>query len=308
MNLHHRPYSSELGDFERVFKFLVHDYADRQQQFTWLASRFGDWKYGLWDYRKYFPPFFPRNAHLWLDEFHELKGFVISEAGDASFMVFTRRGFASLANEMLDWVCMNWRGRANTLKTEVHEYQGLYSDMLESHGFRKVDEACATYQYDLSNDWRQPALPPGYRIVDMLENPDWAGKRRLQVNAFRNEADISELDLLAYEYSRDCPCYDAAFDLSVVDAEGNHLSACVGFLDHENRIAEVERVCTHGLYRRRGLAEAVIRACFERLKDAGYQHAYIQVYSTDANSLYSRLGASRTKRWHLYELTNGLGI
>ncbi|HEY3291659.1 MAG TPA: hypothetical protein VGK87_16120, partial [Anaerolineae bacterium] len=147
MKLHHRPYNCEQGDFERIFRFLVQDYADRQHQFTWLPSRFGDWKYGLWDYRKYFPSFFPRNAELWLDEFRELKGFVISESGDATFMVFTQRGYASLANEMLDWVCANWRARGDTLKTEVHEFQGWYSDMLESHGFRKVDEAGATYQY-----------------------------------------------------------------------------------------------------------------------------------------------------------------
>ncbi|HEY3291359.1 MAG TPA: GNAT family N-acetyltransferase, partial [Anaerolineae bacterium] len=82
------------------------------------------------------------------------------------------------------------------------------------------------------------------------------------------------------------------------------VSSCVGFLDHKNRIAEVERVCTHGLYRRRGLAEAVIRACLERLKEAGYEFAYIQGYSPDANSLYSRLGPSRSKRWHIYELSD----
>ena len=302
MLTHHRPYDSARGDFERIWKFMVRHYADQQDHFTWLVSRFGDWKYGLWSSQKHFPMYHRNNAELWVDEFDDLKGLAICENGDNNFTVFHKSGYGLLDGGILDWVIAQWGTRSATLKTEVHEYQQDFLPVLAARSFTCRGGIGGQYQYALRDELqRDIRLPAGYRIVDMSENGDYIGKRRLQVNAFRNLNDVSETDLLDYEYSRECPSYDATFDLSVITPDGMHVSSCVGFLDVENRIAEVERVCTHSEYRRKGLAEAVIRACFVRLKEVGIQFAYIQGYSEEASSLYARLGAVKEKRWMLYE-------
>ncbi|MCL5998111.1 MAG: GNAT family N-acetyltransferase [Chloroflexi bacterium] len=303
MRIHNRSYEEMLGDFERIWRFLLQDYAYRKDQFIWLFSRFGDWKYGLWNRRKYFPSFYRKNAQLWLNDFQELEGFVISEEGDHGFTLFTRRGYEHITGEMLDWVVNHWANRGGALRTEVHEYQDQYMDVLGAHSFANKGYIATTRQYDLRGNVRQDVeLSEGYRIVDMAVNHDYESKQRVAKNAFRGEDGISEIELLTYEYARECPCYQPAFDLSAIDPVGVHASSCVGFVDYENRVSEVEKVCTHSSYRRQHLAEAVIKACFVRLKAAGFEYAYITGYSHEANALYEKLGPVKRKEWSLYEV------
>ncbi|RPJ19362.1 MAG: hypothetical protein EHM33_30395 [Chloroflexi bacterium] len=59
---------------------------------------------------------------------------------------------------------------------------------------------------------------------------------------------------------------------------------------------------THDQYRRLGLAEAVTRECFQRLKRHGTSWAYITGYGPGANALYEKLGSIKQKQWFHYEL------
>jgi ribosomal protein S18 acetylase RimI-like enzyme len=76
----------------------------------------------------------------------------------------------------------------------------------------------------------------------------------------------------------------------------------VGFNDLAYGVAEIEKVCTHHQYRRQGLAEAVIRECFQRLKKREIERAYITGYSGEANGLYEKLEPCKHKQWFHYEL------
>ena len=303
MQTYNRPYDEAQDDFARIWKFLIEDYAYRRDKFIWLFSRFGDWKYGLWNYKKHFPSFYRKNAQLWLNPFHELEGFVISEEGDNTFMLFTRQGYEHLTGEMLDWVVSQWPDRGQTLRTEIHEYQGRTMDILSKHGFQNKGPIAMTRQYDLTGNIDcEVTLDREYHIEDIATNPDYMGHMLLSKDAWSNQDSVSEAEMLTYEYARECPCYNPAFDLSVVNSAGVHLSSCVGFVDYQNRVSEVEKVCTHNQYRRRGLAQAVILECFRRLKVEGFECAYITGYSDKAIDLYGKLKASRQKQWFLYEL------
>lgn len=116
---------------------------------------------------------------------------------------------------------------------------------------------------------------------------------------------MSDFERLRFEYSRENPAYDPAFDLSVLTADGTHVSGCVGFTDWVNGVAEVEKVCTHNQFRRQGLGEAVIRACFQRLRQRGIRRAYITGYSSTANALYQKIGPCWQKQWFHYMLGAG---
>lgn len=309
MQTTNRPYDDMQGDFERIWKFLISDYACRKDKFIWLFSRFGDWKYGLWNDKKHFPNFYRKNAQLWLSPFQELEGFVISEEGDSTFMLFTRHGYEHLTDEMLDWVVTHWSDRGPTLRTEIHEYQERTMDVLAAHGFENKGTIAVTRQYDLTCDIeRVVELDSEFQIVDIASNQNYAARMCLVKNGAANQDTVSEMDLLTYEYARECPCYNPAFDLSVITNDGEHISTCTGFVDYENRVVEVERVRTHNQYRRRRLAQAVILECLRRVKAAGFECAYITGYSDEAIDLYGKLGAIRQKRWFLYELPMGTAL
>jgi GNAT superfamily N-acetyltransferase len=297
-----RPYDETRHDFDNMWQFVRQDYADRQENFIWLFSRLGDWKYGLWNEKKNSPTFFRDHAQLWVDDFEQLRGFVLSEDGSNIFFILTAQGYDSLDAEILDWTLQHWGPRYPSLKTEVHEYQAEALAALEKRGFHSLGEAAITREYDLrSKESEIVRLPSGYRIVNMADNGDYRSKGLLYKNGFQDEDQISDLDLLRFTHSRQSPAYDAHFDFSVVTPEGVHVATCVGFNDPDYRVAEVEKVCTHNRYRRLGLAEAVIRECFQRLRGHGIEKAYITGYSGEANGLYEKLGPCKRKRWFHYE-------
>jgi ribosomal protein S18 acetylase RimI-like enzyme len=148
----------------------------------------------------------------------------------------------------------------------------------------------------------QPALEEGFQFVDMATHFDPLGLAKLKTNAFRGQDEVSSLDLLAHEYVRESPIYRPEFDMAIVNAQGEYVAGCEAFIDTENQMAEVERVCTHSAYRRRGLAQAVIQACFHRLRRHGIPTAYITGMSKGAISLYGRLAYAKEIRRVGYQL------
>ena len=303
MKPYHRPFNNHGNDFEKLWRFLQQDYGHKQERFVWHSSRLGDWKYGLWSEQKYVPSFFRRHAELWVDAFDQILGFVLSEDGEEVFFMFALQGYEYLYADMLDWTVQNWASRFPKLLTEVHEYQAEVLAILESRGFRSQGVVATTRQYDLlSKEAELIQLPASFRIMDMRENGDFYNKSLLYKAGFGDEDHVTDFELLRFEYSRENPAYDPRFDFSVVTPEGVHAAGCVGFHDPVQGIAEVEKVCTHYRYRRQGLAEAVIKECFQRLKKAGMKQAYITGYSERANALYQKLGPCWQKQWFHYEL------
>ena len=74
--------------------------------------------------------------------------------------------------------------------------------------------------------------------------------------------------------------------------------------DHVNGLlaADIERVCTHSSFRKRGFARAVIQECLDRLRDMGMRSAYITGYSSEAIALYGSLGALDEQQSFIYEM------
>jgi hypothetical protein len=302
MKFYNRPFDDGRNDFKKLWDFLVADYANRKDNFIWSLGRLTDWKYGLWHEKKFIPTFLRKNAQLWLNFFDEPVGFAISEEGDNMFFIMTACGYEFLYDEILCWVLENWGGRGQELVTEVHEFQETALRVLREKGFVTDGKCATTRMYPLRNRCSDYMLCEGFTITDMTRNRDYKGKRLMQANAFRNVNTVSELDLLAYEYNRESPVYEPYYDLSVIDEAGRHASGCLAFVDYANGYAEVERVCTHSDFRRKGLCEAVIRECFSRLKVNGIEYAYITGYSSEANGLYEKLSPVKRKSWFHYKL------
>ncbi len=309
MRVHNRPFDAYQNDFTKMYRFLQQDYVHKQDRFIWLFSRLGDWFYGLYSERKLIPTFFSENAQLWNDNLGELLGFVLSEDGGNIFYIFTMQRYEYLYTEILEWTLLNWQARSPSLLTEVHEYQDSALAALTRRGFQSKGEVAVTRQYDVSACAAvpPPVLPVGYTIVDKQVKPDFPAKAALYKDGFSNTDKVTWLDIAAEVYAHQSPAYDPYLDLSVADEQGKHLSGCVGFVDPQHGVAEIEKVCTRSHYRRQGLAEAVIRECFRRLSERGIPAAYITGYSGEANSLYEKMGPCKHKRWYHYEWSGQAG-
>ena len=303
MRVYNRDFCDNGNDYEKMWEFLINDYTDKEDGFIWTTGRLGDWKYGYWNESKCFPRFQRENARLWFNDFNVLVGFVISENGENDFTVFAKRGCEYLFAEMLGWLKENWSNRDGSLNTEVPEHYDVYIKALERAGFEKKELIAVTRQYVLSEKVNEKiVLDKDFIIKDFSDNPDCKSKAKLFKSAFEGSEEVSEFDLLKNEYTRECPCYNPELDLSVIDKNGVYVASCVAYVDYRNNYAEIEKICTHSEYRRMGLAEAVIRECFERLYARGIKHAYITGFSDEAKNLYNKLGAAKSRNWFKYEL------
>ena len=102
-------------------------------------------------------------------------------------------------------------------------------------------------------------------------------------------------------FARENPIYHAETDLCVIAPDGTFVSGCEALIDTQNLEADIERVCTHSDYRRRGFARVVIQECLYRLRDMGIKKAYITGYSEGAIALYSSLGAEKRTESFVYK-------
>jgi ribosomal protein S18 acetylase RimI-like enzyme len=305
MNTSHRDYSEAAGDFNRLARFFIDDVANVRARSTWCLGRIVDWKWAVYANKQQTPFFTDDNAHLWFDGFDSLAGFVVSESGDADFAILTRAGYRFLFEEMLCWALDAWAGRGPRFSIEITEEQAAEAAVLARHGFTCADSFW-TRRFDLTGPLcPRPELEPGFTIVDMAAHPDYTAQRVLRYNAFHKGAEYSAEELpralMLDEVSRRNPIYHAPTDVCVMAPDGRFVAGCEALIDAHNGEADIERVCTHDAFRRRGFARAVIVECLHRLKDMGLHSAYIMGYSEGAMALYGSLGAIDEQMAFTYE-------
>jgi hypothetical protein len=303
-----RPYDDAAGDFDRIWRFLVRDHHDRGGRFGWTIGRFADWKFNLATPRKYTPAFLANTAHLWFDDAGELVAFAIDENVDHDVFAFTGRGDESMFGTVINWIEASWAtfarpcgdGQAE-LRIHIAADDEDEAAQLGARGWVDAGRTSTTRVYRVAALAHRPiTLPEGFHLVTMAEDPNWASKQRLHHNAWHGDEPVTALDLDLYAYSRTAPTYDPTLDVSVVAPDGEHVASCIGFPDRQNAFAEIERVCTHSAYRRRGLAGAAIQGCLDALHRAGILTASLTGYGEDAISLYGKLDAIDAWDWQAW--------
>lgn len=297
MRMTSRDYADEAGDFLRLVGLVTDDPVHVRTRTTWCLGRLADWKYGLWGAKPTIARFCERNARLWFDAFGDLAAAAVSEEGGPQVVVLTTRGYRFLYAEVLAWAVDAWGGRG-PLSVEIGERADVEAAALERAGFRR-DTVFQAYEFDLALPPPDPpALPDGFSIVDMRTHPDYRARRLLRAEAFEGRSDLAgdalERDLELDAASRESPIYHAATDVYVRAPDGRLVAGCEALIDARNAAADVERVCTHSAFRRRGLARAAIEACLGRLSAMGLERAYIAGYSREALGLYGALGSARS--------------
>jgi len=304
MRVYNRSFDELQKDFQKMLAFLVDDYIDKQDQYIWSATRLGGWISSLASgYGHFFPSYMRDNAQLWFNSIDELVGFAISENGNAEFYVMVRRGHEFLYGEMIEWVKINWSGKKGVLTTHAGEGQHVLMQALKASNFKKGELWEVRKQYDLSAiDLTAPVLPEGIELSDMFKRPDEMGIRLLRNHAFRGSNEVSDFDLARQRFGNENSYYFPNLDIYAHNQDNLIVAGCVGFVDYKSNHAEIEVVCTHGEYRRRGLAQAVIIECMRRLRDAGLQHVYISGSSEAAIGLYGKFEYLVITNWYRFSI------
>ena len=304
MKTTHRNYAEELGDFHRLCRFVRDHNAQVRARSTWSLGRIVDWKYGMYENKTAVAGFCDRNAHLWFDAFGDLAGFAISENGGADCAILTLQGYQFLFEEILQWVLQNWRDREPRCTIEITGLQTAEARILEARGFDRVS-TFYTRRFDLTAE--SPArvpLPAGFTIIDMRAHPDYRRQRMMRDDAFSGKSAPTEEDLQRemrfYNYTHEGPIYHPECDLCVMAEDGWLVAGCEALIDAYNAEADIERVCTHRGFRRRGFARAVILECLDRLRAMGLRGAYITGYSPAAVALYRAVGAAEESTSFVY--------
>ena len=299
MKILQRDFDSNKNDYKKLWDFFIEDYA-MTERVTWTLGRLGDWKHGLWHYKKTDPHFLSRNCLLWVNAFDELQGFAIAEEGDALFHLFVKPYMKHLYSEMLDFVESNWMDREGMVKTEISEDYNMLILELESRGYKR-NIASQTRSYDINEFEQNLTLPDGYSIVNGLENHNDESKLLLFHSGFQNKDSYEEWDMITLKYNRESPIYDPVFDFFVITDEGQHVSTCVCFIDHKNGYAEIEKVCTHKDFRKKGLSSTLIQYAIMELKKIGIRKAYISGYSNEAQKTYAKVGDKNMIQNYFFE-------
>lgn len=309
MKTTHRDYSEEGGDFNRLMHFFIDNNSLTRSDSTWCLGRIVDWKYALYENKRTYAAFCDENAHLWFDGYGELVAFAVSEGGDTGLHIATLPGYRFLYEEILCWVLEAWKERipekGSCFSTEITEYQAWEAKILEHYGFRS-ESIFFTRRFDLTKGLAPRApLEAGFVIVDMHSHPDFRAHGILRANAFQGKESLSEEELndriKYYNHSCNGPVYHPQTDLCVMAEDGQLVAGCEALINAHRREADIERVCTHSNFRKRGFARAVIQECLYRLKDMGIHNAYITGYSPEALALYGSLGAVDEVKACFYE-------
>lgn len=305
MYIKHRNYSDEQKDFRLVCDFIItnNDYITNMT--SWSFQRFVDWRFGLYEHRTGSKQFWDDNLILFFDALEKLIGLAICENGDESIFILTSSKHRLLFNELLDLTLEIWHDKAEILQIEISEKQISEMECLISKGFRQSNvfyKQC----FDLTaNLTKKTQVAPNFSIIDMSSTPLYEKQARLRASAFNGQDALTEEQLgkrleIAY-FSHKSPTYYAYTDLCVINEQGIAVSGCEPLINLWCSDAEIERVCTHREYRKKGLAQALIIEALYRLKEIGIERAYITGYSHEAISLYQQLGAKNTIRMFVYE-------
>jgi hypothetical protein len=297
-----RQYFDNSDDFKKLCKLIIHLNSRTDLVYDWSLGRIISWKYGLWDEKKQNVAFFEKTAHLWFDYFDELAGFTVSENGNNEFHLAVKDEYAFLYPEMLEWISDNRLCADDKLSVSVSKNDVKKRLTLERIGYTDRGECEETYIYHTKEMVPQDiALPLNYRVETMNEYKEIDKHISLRYYAFNPKGTLTNALLFAYGYANKSPIYDASMDIVLVNEVNEPIAGCIGFIDYENRIMEIEVVCTAEKYRGKGYARKVIMECMKRGIERGMEKICISGWNDKTKKLYSSFGAYKSVITHRYE-------
>ncbi len=286
-----REFRESSSDFFDICKLIIS--LNKNDIAEWSLGRLVDWRYGLWSTKKQEQNFFTETSRLWFTQLGELIGLSISESGNNEKFVITAEKYDFLYDEILGHLVSESRREPIEVACSMHNYAKQLA--LSKNGFSDIGERETTFVYSSSSIQNTSKEPPlGYQLSSMDKCTDYEGHIQLKRNAFRNDRKLESGDYFAYEHVRNSPIYDPRMDIVLINEENRIVAGCEGFIDYENQILEIERICTHSEFRRRGFARIVVAECISRGIMKNVKKIQLSSWNEQTKAFYSGYGKNRT--------------
>lgn len=291
-------YTNTDREYREICEFL-NQLAELDPCAHWESGRMNFWRHNTHARKKQDDPFFPENAHVWRSPDGDVVGLCISEYGRSDMFIEALPEYREIFTEMLRWVTREWASTRDMVEVDLFSEDAWKINRLEADGFVFLRHFENKRYYDLEKVDVEYELEEGFTIRTLSSARDRAGRVALVRSVFENP-DYSERNLQRLMIS---PDYIDEYNLSVFSPEGEQVAYCIGWHEQAREHAGyVEPVGTHEAYRGRGLAKAVVKECFARLKANGITTMEISSYAEPAvsNFLYDSLSPYRKREVHKY--------
>lgn len=270
----------------------------------WESGRMSIWRHTLHAAKPQDDSFFRDNARVWRTETGEVVGLCISEYGRDDLFIEVHPDWHSIYPDILDWVESVWSAPRDEVHVHLFAGDARKISHLQARGFAFTAHTENKRTYDLESISLDYALEPGYEIQTLTEFGDLEARVALVRSAFDNP----NYTIDRVKGMMASPEYHDEYDLMVISPDGQPAAYCVGW--HEGARAGngfIEPVGTHADFRRRGLATAVIKECFARLKRNGIHTVEIasSAEPNPSNFLYESLSPATKREVHSYGKPGG---
>ncbi len=242
---------------------------------------------------------------LWLDG-DRVVAFVFYEAPVTDVFFSVRKGYGSLADELVDYAVSampNFDGKQRLVLFNGQEYLMAAA---AKRGFVLTEEY-EDRQFDFRNELDYP-LPKGYRFVEP-EDVDGIRLARLLWYGFGHgekgpfEGWDRQDDSMDWTPAKACkgvigpmtapaPHATHEYDVIIADESGEYVCFSGMWWVPENKLAYMEPLCTHPDHRRKGLASAALSRHYQRMKGLGATHM-----TGGADPFYEKLGYGKGLHW-----------
>jgi len=279
-------------NYTKIVEFLAAQRKVNENQ-LWEAGRTNFWSGGLHGTKEKNDPFFEENVHLWFDN-DELVALTISEYGKNDMFIEIAVGYEELIADTLRWVNEVWNKKNETIVVFCFDKDKEKIKAFENDGF--VSQGADEYKriYTINEMDCEYVTPEGYTIGTFFENPNYESRVDLSKNVFNNTK-LTKEDIISLHESND---YIKELEMIAFTPDGTYSAYCIGWrYPGSDDTGYIEPVGTHSEHRRKGLAAAVIKECFQRMSKMGIKEVVIATGAKNKVSkyLYDSLNPSKKR-------------
>jgi len=264
-------------DYQRVSEFLIRYYQPGNLDGNWIEP--------AWEYMHFHPAL--EAEHLGKIGIWEQAGKIVavchyeSGLGEAFFQFHPR--YRHLREAMLTHAEDNLarispKDGRKYLCAYVSENDPEFLALVQSRGYEKDPEGTRPmYAFEIPNLFPAIALPTGFHLTSLAEEPDWAKVHQVLWRGFDHGNDVP-MNAEEFESRRkmfDTPKARRDLKIAVSAPNGDFAAFCGMFYEPGGKFGYVEPVATDPRYRRLGLGKAAVLEGLRRCGELGAMVAYV---------------------------------
>lgn len=297
MSIEQFSYNNTDKEYFEIIEFLK-EIAKLDKYLFWDSDRMNFWRYSVHGAKTQDASFFKENVKMWRDN-NKIVGLFISEYGKNDAFIVIHPDYKLIYSDVFNWINNYWAINKEKIEIDVISDNKTKIKILEDNGYAFKCHFENLRYYNLEEINLSYKLEERFKIQAFFENPNFRSRVELVKSAF-NRKEYNKQNLLSIHSS---PNYIKELDLCVVSPNNQFVAYCTGWYDSiDENVGYIEPVGTHHQYRKRGFASAVIKECFNRLKENGKHTVVISSLAEPAvaNFLYDSLQPSSKSKIFKY--------